>query len=318
MTIFGRLLEEFLKAVPVWIKVLVGLELGTYFFFAFFFFPTRGQETFRSVLTDFRWQVTAVAEFSAIVAAVLLRSARRMLPTKRRWPAAGMGLGALALSLLPIATYLAVRPHPLIPAQVDVFYLDAPDQVSGFRERVLRSLLSEAGNRVAIRFNWPDWSTEPPANFTTLDLTARLSTLARRFGSQNPIGITAGRLGDDLFWQPLLGPGGRLATISVFQWDERFAPPTAEEYLVYTVLLTTLVFRLHEAGAEIPQHRPGDFGVYYFDWLIKKSQIREVICHGRFKPEDEQLIRAALGRQALESYREALSLRWLPKRTCPE
>ncbi len=318
MSIFSKLIEEFLKGVPGWLRLLFGVELGTYLFFAYFFFASHGQETFRSVLLDFRWQVIALAEISAAVAVVLLMSVKRVSAARGKPFGVLVVLGAAVTVLVPVGHYALLRPRVLQEEKVDIFYLDDPSRVSGFQERVLRDLLREGGRKIRVSFNWPDWSESPPANLARLSAMDKLSSLAQKFGSTNPIGITSTPLDQDLFWIPLVAPGVNLAVISVADWQERFAPPSAEEYLGHTILLTTLLYRLNAAGAQITEHKPEDFGQFYFDRVVRKSQMKEVICKGGFKAEDEQVIRRALGGDALAAYADVLSFRWLPKRNCPE
>lgn len=318
MSIFGKLIEEFLKGVPGWLRLLFGVELGTYLFFAYFFFASRGQETFRNVLLDFRWQVIALAEVSAVVAVVLLMSVKRVSASRGRAFGGLMVLGAAAIGLLPFGHYALVHPRVLPEERVDIFYLDDPNRVGGFQERVLRDLIRDGGKKVHISFNWPDWSESPPAILAQPNPIDRLSALAQKHGSRSPIGITSAPLDQDLFWIPLVTSGVNLAVISVSDWQERFAPPSAEEYLGHTIFLTTLLYRLNAAGVQITEHKPEDFGQFYFDRVVRKSQMKEIVCKGRFKLEDEQVIRRALGKDALDAYVDTLSFRWLPKRTCPE
>jgi hypothetical protein len=310
--------------VPTWAWVLGAVEVLTYAFFARFFFAGLGEETFRRILTDPRWQVVAALEAGAVTGVVLLRSARRRAATDGRGPALARVAAGLVLMTIPFGLYLAVRPRPLPEMRVGAFYLDYDrrPRAEGFDEARLRALLAEAGGLVNVSFTWIDWRDWPSSALRQAPLE-RLSDLAalhaRRSPAQTlplfPVGITSARLEGNEFWVAV--PGINLKVISVADWTALFAPPSAEEYLLHAIVLATLEYRLNTARAPLAPRSPDDFQRAYFDGVRDKVQMRELICQGRFRREDERAIRRTLGTEALSAYERALSLAWLPATTCP-
>ncbi|MDR7419080.1 MAG: CHAT domain-containing protein [Armatimonadota bacterium] len=313
-----------LRRVPLWAWTLSAAELLTYTFFSRFFHPNEGEETFRRIVTDYRWQVIATLEACAVGAIALLPWARRQAAVRPRGRRLVGLAGALVLAVIPLGLYAAVRPRAIPEMRVEIFYLDYDrwPRAEGFDEARLRTLLTDAGRRVNVTFNWVDWrdwSTGEVRRTPIEWLSALAAIHARRSGAQAsslyPVGITSMPLGANEFWVGVQGVN--LKVISAAGWTAMFAPPSAEEYLLHAIVLTTLEYRLTAAGAPLPPHGADDFRRSYFDSVRDKVQMRELICQGRFTREDERLIRRTLGHQTFDAYREVLSLSWLPETTCP-
>jgi hypothetical protein len=313
-----------LRRVPIWAWALLAAELLTYAFFARFFYPGQGEETFRQVVTDYRWQVISTLQACAVAVIVLLLWARRHAVAGRRGPYLAGLAGALVLAVMPLGLYAVVRPRALAEMRVDTYYLDYDrwPRAEGFDEARLRTLLAEAGHRINVTFNWVDWRDWPAGELrrTPIERLSGLAALhARRSAADAssllPVGVTSLPLGANEFWIGV--PGVNLKVISVAGWTVMFAPPSAEEYLLHAIVLATLEYRLTIAGSSIAPHSADDFQRAYFDVVRDKVQMRELICQGRFSRGDEQVIRRALGHEALDAYGEVLSLAWLPETTCP-
>jgi hypothetical protein len=320
----AAILAAAFRRVPLWAWGLVAVELLTYVFFGLFFYPGGGGETFRRIVTDSRWQVIATLEACAVGGLVMLLSARSHAAAGRRTQALASLAGALILTAIPFGLYVIVRPRPIPQMRVDTFYLDYDrrNRAEGFDEARLRTLLADAGRRINVDFNWVDWKDWQVGDLRRTPIE-RLSALAavharRRAvaaSSLFPAGITSAPLDGNAFWVGVQGIN--LKVISVAGWTAMFAPPSAEEYLLHAIVLTTLEYRLTAAGSPLVPHSADDFQRSYFDIVRDKVQIRELICQGRFRREDERIIRKVLGSQALTAYNDVLSLAWLPATTCP-
>jgi hypothetical protein len=175
---------------------------------------------------------------------------------------------------------------------------------------------------INVSFNWVDWRDWRAAGLRRAPID-RLSGLAALYAQRNgvpvasllPVGITSTPLEGNEFW--VGARGVNLKVISAAGWTAMFAPPSVEEYLLHAIVLATLEYRLSNAGTPLPPHSADEFQKFYFDGVRDKVQMRELICAGRFKADDERTIRRALGGPALDAYRKALALEWLPQTTCP-
>jgi hypothetical protein len=174
-----------------------------------------------------------------------------------------------------------------------------------------------------VTFNWVDWREWPSAELrrTPVERLSGLAALYARRGAGPapalfPVGITSAALEGNQFWIGVRGIN--LKVISAADWTVTFAPPSVEEYLLHAIVLATLEYRLNAAGSPITEHPADEFQRFYFDGVRDKMQMRELVCAGRFKPDDERIIRRALGQQAFDAYIEVLSLTWLAQPTCPQ
>jgi hypothetical protein len=102
-----------------------------------------------------------------------------------------------------------------------------------------------------------------------------------------------------------------LSVITAADWESEFAPPSVYEYLVHSIFLVTLRYRLNDVGQVIPEHKKEDVTQAYFDRVIDKRDIKTLICAGHFKKQDEEIVRQTLGGAAVETYKQVLSLSWL-------
>ena len=326
MAIIEKIFDEFLNALPTRVKelwlpilLLILLEAGTYSFFALFFYETLEKGAFRSVLTNFNWQILALSEFSLVIGITLFWYAKKQFTQKQRLRVALITVLAIVDFTLPGGFYLLFHPPVLREETVYIFYLDNPEQVRNFDKDLLIKLLKHSGRSINISFNWVDWSGwSPPKNFNQLDPLEQLDSLVTIYRQKNPgvdcknaIGITSNRLDGNPFLIYIPIPGINLSVITVSDWESEFAPPTVYEYLLHTIILSTLRYRMSERGEIIPEHRIDDYNQVYFDKVIDKRGMRYIICNGHFNRDDENLIRKILGKDTFEAYDQILSLSWL-------
>ncbi len=327
MSIVKLLFEELLRSLPPSIRrrlfpviLVVLLEIATYFFFAYFYFPSHGKETFRTVVTHFGWQVVSLFELSVVSGIILLLSAKNLAARKGKSLVILMRIGAFVVFFAPLGFYLMYHPHLMEEERVDIFYLDYPDHLKEFDKDMLMKLLTYCGPRIRTSFNWVDWSVwSVHSDFERLSSIEKLDYLAQTYTEknptlaylQNPIGITSLQLEGNLFSIISTIPGIKLSVISVADWEMKFAPPSVYEYILNMILLTTIQYRLNDMGGKISEHGFDDYSQAYFDKVMEKSDLRAIICSGHFRNEDKEIIRKTLGKESLKSYQNVLSLNWL-------
>ena len=158
-----------------------------------------------------------------------------------------------------------------------------------------------------------------PSLFEQLSHIEKLDNLIQKYEqknpgiahAKNPIGITSSSLEGNIFSITSTIPAVKFSVISAADWKTRFAPPSIYEYLLHMILLTTIRYRLHEVGARINEHSVDDYSEAYFDKVMEKNDLSNIICNGHFKEEDKEIIREFLGKEAFDSYEYVLSLSWL-------
>ena len=320
MAILDRLLDEYLKVLPRWVKrrlflilSFVLLEIGTYEVFARLIGPAPAAQTFPTVVGDFRWQLTALTEFCLLAAFDLVRSSRS---AKKRFRPALLSIAG-ALVLAPPLFYAAFAPVRVTEQRVDIFYLDDPRIVTDFDRNVLLNLLNDTPReKLKIHFNWVDWTdwNTPeqfgPDPFERLEI---LIDLYRTHGeiSLDPVGITSQPLKSNTFSEALADGLLNRTIITTADWNERFAPPTVYHYLMHMITTTALSYRMKEKGRPLEQHNVSNSGRSYFDKVPEKANMSYVICKGEFTSKDAGQIEKTLGNDFFEAAKNVLSPGWL-------
>lgn len=123
------------------------------------------------------------------------------------------------------------------------------------------------------------------------------------------IAITGQPLGQDNFWQNR----GRVSVISTYRW-QNYQPPSVYEFLVYSVIVQSLVIHLNEHCKGLPEGAFHEERIAYgdlFQFSPKRREMKSVILASHLSPAGEELLFNCFGPEYLSTASKLLTLDWL-------
>lgn len=138
----------------------------------------------------------------------------------------------------------------------------------------------------------------------------RTLCLAQLLSKDGPlVGITAEQAGEDHFFQNQ----GRVSVISTFGW-ERYAPPSTYEFVVYSLLVQSILIHLNSHGGGLPagafQESRTAVGEM-FQFSPRRHEMKAAILAPHLTPKGEELLLNSFGVEYMTTCQRLLTLEWL-------
>ena len=135
-------------------------------------------------------------------------------------------------------------------------------------------------------------------------------------GGKPFIGITTEQLGEDFFWQN----HDQVSVVSTYGWRE-LAPPSAYEFLVYSIIVNSIVIHLNAHCKGLPEGSFKESRVSHgdlFQFSPDRAEIRAAILSAHLSRNGEELLFNCFGAEYMNICSNLLSLEWLHSKKVTE
>ena len=150
----------------------------------------------------------------------------------------------------------------------------------------------------------PRIEPSPPLVVLNADTPEERAVLADPF-----IGITTKKLGEDFFWQN----HNQVSVISTYGWRD-LAPPSAYEFIVYSIIVNSIVIHLNTYCDGLPEGSFKGSRVSHgdlFQFSPDRAEIKAAILSAHLSQRGEELLFNCFGAEYMNICSDLLSLEWL-------
>lgn len=219
-------------------------------------------------------------------------------------------LGLVLMIVVPIFMYFSPRPV----SQIKIKFLKEPG--TDFDKYALVYLIYELNK---LQKNWyfdvdfkvfnANALTEAEEKQCANEKDKSLCYAEMISGGKPFIGITTEQLGEDFFWQN----HDQVSVASTYGWRD-LAPPSAYEFLVYSILVNSIVIHLNTHCKGLPEGSFKESRVSHgdlFQFSPDRSEIKAGILSAHLSQKGEELLFNCFGAEYMNICSNLLSLEWL-------
>lgn len=133
---------------------------------------------------------------------------------------------------------------------------------------------------------------------------------AEMTAKQQPfIGITTEKLGEDSFWQN----AGNVSLISTHNW-EHYAPPSSYEYLIYAIIVNSIVLHMNTSCRGIPASAFAESRISHgglFQFTPRRQAMKAEVLASQLSREYQEALFNCFGAEYFSNCMKLLSMEWL-------
>jgi hypothetical protein len=219
--------------------------------------------------------------------------------------------------LLAVVVPLLVRLSPHKVSHIRLRFLQEPEELNSnerFDKYALVYLIYELNKMQRTWYFEVDFNTFDESILTSKERDrctgdAQSLCYAEMLAQGKPlIVITGESLGQDSFWQNR----GLVSVISTYNWGH-YAPPSVYEFLIYSIVVQSLVIHLNE-HCGLPRGAFHEDRVAYgdlFQFSPRRREMKSVVLASHLSPAGEELLFNCFGPEYLSTSSKLLTLDWL-------